>query len=91
MLALVQTAGLVGAHLSLEAPLRQLLLEKALQLRLSFGIAASSGMAGFPLVAADKDVPLKLGHENNVADFLAKGVTLVGRDQCPWKVWSKLV
>ena len=62
MLALVETAGLVGSHSSLEPALRQFLLEQLLQLGLGGGIAASSRMAYWTLVSADEDMFVEFRH-----------------------------
>lgn len=62
MLALIEAARLVGTHLAFEAALRELLLKQLLQLRLAFGIATTSRISRRPLVAAYKNVLLKLWH-----------------------------
>ena len=69
VLALVETTGLVGPDLPFQPSLGQLLFESLLQLRAGLGIAATTGMACRPLVATNKDVFLKLGHEETVPDF----------------------
>jgi len=56
VLALVETAGLVGPYFPLKAAFGQFLLEYFLELRLACGIAASSGTSRWTLVAADEDV-----------------------------------
>jgi hypothetical protein len=62
VLALIETARLVGPHFALEAALRELLLEYFLQFCLAGGIAAASGILGRPLVAAYENVFFELGH-----------------------------
>ena len=62
MLALIEAAGLIGSHCALQASLRQLLLEKLLQLGFSGGIAASAGMTRWTLVSAYEYVVLKFWH-----------------------------
>jgi hypothetical protein len=64
VLALVETASLIGPHPALEAALGKLLLEKFLQLGLAAGIAASPRISRRALVAAYEDVFLKLRHES---------------------------
>ena len=61
--ALIETAGLIGAHFSFEAALGEFLLEEFLQLRFRERIAASTGMACRALVASDEDMFLELGHQ----------------------------
>jgi hypothetical protein len=63
VLALIETAGLVGSHFAFEAAFCQLLLEKFLQFRLAGWITASPRISGRALVAADEDVFLELGHK----------------------------
>jgi len=69
VLALVKAAGLVRAHFPLQATLGQFLLKKLLEAGCSAGITAAAGMSHWPLIAADKDVFLKLRHPDNVQDL----------------------
>jgi hypothetical protein len=62
VLALVETARLVGPHYALEASLRQLLLEQFLQFCLAGRIAASARILGRALVAAYENVFFELRH-----------------------------
>lgn len=66
VLALIEASGLIGPHFTLESTLGQLLLEEFLQLGIACRIAATSRMPIRTLVSANKDVPFKGGHENNV-------------------------
>jgi hypothetical protein len=66
VLTLIEAAGLVGPHFTFKAALRELLLEQFLQLCLACGIAASAGIPGRALVAADEDVFFEFGHWNLV-------------------------
>jgi hypothetical protein len=63
VLALVETARLIGAHFTLEAAFGQLLFEKFLQFRLAVWIAASPRVTRRALVTAYKNVPFELGHK----------------------------
>lgn len=63
VLALIETAGLVGSYFAFEASFCQFLLEEFLQLRLAGGIAASPWISWRALVAAYEDVFLELGHK----------------------------
>ena len=65
MLALIEAAGLVGADSASEASHRQLLFERFLQLRFGHRIAASSRMACWTLVSADKNMFFKLRHQDS--------------------------
>lgn len=67
VLALIETAGLVGAHPSLQTTLREFLLESLLQFRTTGGIAGAARVLGRANVAADKNVALELGHKEIVA------------------------
>ena len=69
VLALVQTAGLIGSNFSLQSALCQFLLEQFLQFRLSGRITASARMSGRSLVSADENVSFKLGHSENLQDL----------------------
>ena len=69
MLALVQASGLIGSHSSFESSFGQFLFEQILQLGLRIGVATAARMPWRPLIAADKNVLLKLGHEETVQDF----------------------
>ena len=62
VLALVETAGFIGANFVLQATLGQLLLKFPLQFCLTLGIAAATRTIRRPLVAADKDVLLEFRH-----------------------------
>ena len=63
VLALIETAGLVGSHFAFQAWFCQLLLEKFLQFRLAGWITASPGVSRRALVAAYEDVLFELGHK----------------------------
>jgi hypothetical protein len=63
VLALIETAGLVGSYFAFESALCQFLLEEFLQLRLAGGIAASPWISGRALVAAYEDVLFEFGHK----------------------------
>jgi len=63
VLALVETASLVGPYPALEAAFRQLLLKEFLQLALPAGVAASPWISRRPLVAAYENVSLEFRHE----------------------------
>jgi len=64
VLALIETARLVGADLALEAMFGQFLLEQFLQYRLAGGIAASPRTSRRAPVAADENVFFEPGHED---------------------------
>jgi hypothetical protein len=57
------------------------LLELKLQLGLTGGVAASAGMSGFPLIAADEKVLLKLGHSLNLQESQ-------GLETGAWRAWE---
>ncbi len=63
VLALVETASLVGPHPPLEAMLRELLLEEFLQLALAAGITASARISRRALIAAHENMFLKFRHQ----------------------------
>jgi hypothetical protein len=49
------------------------LFEEKLQLRLARGIAATARMAWIAPIAADEQMPFKLGHNLNLQDFEGRG------------------
>jgi hypothetical protein len=63
VLALIETAGLVGSHFAFEASFCQFLLEEFLQFGLARGIAASPRISWRALVAAYEDVFFELRHK----------------------------
>jgi hypothetical protein len=63
VLTLVETARLIGSHLTFEAAFGQLLFEKFLQFHLAVRIAASPRVTRRALVTAYKNVPFELGHK----------------------------
>jgi hypothetical protein len=63
VLTLVETARLIGSHLTFEAAFGQLLFEKFLQFRLAVRIAASPRVTRRALVTAYKNVLFELGHK----------------------------
>jgi hypothetical protein len=69
VLALIQTSRHVGAHSFFEASKCELLFEEKLQLGLARRIAATARMAWIALIAADEQMPFKLGHNPNLQDF----------------------
>ena len=69
MLALVETACLIGPDFSFQSACRQLFFERLLQLRAGLGIAAGARGPGRALVTENEDVFFKLGHEENVSDL----------------------
>jgi hypothetical protein len=76
VLALVETACLIGAHAAFESTFGELLFEEFLQPALSFGIAASAGMPCRTLVSADEDVSFEFWHENALLD-IDQGIFLI--------------
>jgi hypothetical protein len=79
VLALIETARLVGADLALEATFRQFLLEEFLQHRLAGGIAASPRTSRRTPVAADENVFFELGHEEGSVSQRLIGKFFEGR------------
>ena len=79
VLALVQAAGLVGAHSALQPALGQFLLEQLLQLCPRGGIATSAWMAWRALVSADENMALEFRHMNIVQEWqrIGCGVILI--------------
>jgi hypothetical protein len=69
MLALIKAPGLVGPNFAFQSTFRQLLFEELLQFSPGLRIAATSRVSSRPLVAANEDVFLKLGHSKTVQDF----------------------
>ena len=69
--ALIETPRHIGAHPFLESAESEFLLEKKLQLGLARGIATTTRMSWLALIAADEQVPFKLGHNFNVQEFAA--------------------
>ena len=63
VLALVQAAGLVGAHATFEACFFDFVLEGAVQLAFAVRGTRRPGAPRFAMVGADKDVPLKPGQK----------------------------
>jgi hypothetical protein len=63
MLALIETAGLVGSYFAFEVALGKFLLELLLQFCLGRGVAASARISRRALIAAYENMFLKLGHE----------------------------
>jgi hypothetical protein len=73
--ALVEAARLVGPDFAFQSTLGQLLLEQFLESSVARRIATAAGMPLRPLVSANENVLLKLGHEKNVQDLcLCHGV-----------------
>jgi hypothetical protein len=70
VLALVEAAGLIGAHPAFQSALGKFLLEEFLQPRFCSWIAASSGMAGWTLISADEDMFFKFWHQAMVGMLL---------------------
>jgi len=66
VLALIEAARLIGANPAFQAALGKFLFEHLLQLGLGERIAASTWMAGWPLVTTDEDVSLKFRHQATV-------------------------
>ena len=66
VLALVETARLIGANFVLQATLGQFLLEHPLQFGLTVRIAAAAGTSRRALVAADEDVLFEFRHLVNL-------------------------
>jgi hypothetical protein len=69
MLTLVEASGFVGAHSMLQSALRKFLLKDPLQFTFAAGITTAAWVSFWPLIDADKDVLVELGHINNVADL----------------------
>jgi len=76
--ALVQASGLVCPDFTLKAALGQFLLEKLLQRGLTRWIAAAPRMSIWPLIPADENVFLKLGHEEVTGFYQAMTACAVG-------------
>ena len=68
MLALVEASRHVSPNPLLESSKGQFLLEEELKLGLPGGIATATRVSRFPLITADEQMPLELGHENNLQD-----------------------
>jgi hypothetical protein len=71
VLALVQTAGFIGPYPVFQPALGKFLFEDPLQLAGPTWITAGSGTTFWPLVDADENVLLELGHEHNLTDRAA--------------------
>ena len=77
VLALVETARLVGAHSAFQPKLRQLLLEEFLQSSLGGRITASSGMPRGTLVSADKNMLFKFRHQATVNVIIPAAIFVI--------------
>ena len=92
VLALIEAAGLIGAHFPFQSSSRQLFLERLLQLRLAAGIAAGPRSPSRPPVAADKDVLFELRHKTKCIGFgefdagAASGRWLLVSSRTPWEL-----
>ena len=63
VLALIETARLIGPHFAFEAAFCQFLFEQFLQHRLAAGIATSPRISGRALIAAYEDMFFELRHK----------------------------
>jgi len=77
MLTLIETAGLIGTHFSLESALGEFLFEELLQFGLCQRIAASPRMTRRTLVSADEDVFVEFWHQATVAISVASAVPIL--------------
>ena len=68
MLALIETARVIGAHSALQSALGELLLESRAQFASSARIAAATRMALGAHIAADKNVAFEFRHRNMVQE-----------------------
>jgi hypothetical protein len=77
--ALVQAAGLVGAHSTLQTALSEFQLKQLLQLGPGGWITTSARVSGRPLVPADKNMALEFRHPTIVQDWrrMARGDILI--------------
>jgi|SRR6267378_1962840 len=105
MLALVEASRHVSPNPLLESSKGQFLLEEELKLGLPGGIATATRVSRFPLITADEQMPLELGHENNLQDskrrcripkstreqgFAAAGVAQSFSVTMAWSFWQNV-
>jgi hypothetical protein len=71
--ALIEASGHICPHSFLKSTQSEFLFEEELQLGLAGGIAATTRMSSFALIAADEEMLFELGHRFNLQDSGASG------------------